>query len=355
MNEEQGIDVSRENEKLIACLEVGKLLTSTLELTDILGLVMTKVSQLIDAQNWSLLLRNPLTGELTFEIAVGTHGNLIKGLSLAPGEGIAGYVAETGNPLFAVNVQDHPRFSPKIDVLTDFRTESMVCLPLKIHGKVLGVIEIINVKNMERFEVQDYPVLSILGDYAAIAIENARYLDRIELMGITDEYTGLRNARYLHQFLDELIAKKPASDNMCAVVFVDVDNFKKVVDSYGHLLGSQVLKEVGETISACLTEKDILIKYGGDEYVIILPGQSKTTAVVLIQKILQALRSSTFLNSEPDPVRVTASFGIAVYPEDAQTKKDLLLLADHCMYDIKRANKDGIALMDADGRAIAVR
>ncbi|HBH88019.1 MAG TPA: sensor domain-containing diguanylate cyclase [Syntrophaceae bacterium] len=355
MNEEQDKDLSRENDKLMACLEVGKLLTSTLELTDILGLVMTKVSQLIDAQNWSLLLRNPLTGELTFEIAVGIHGNLIKGLRLDPGEGIAGYVAETGKPLFVANVQEDPRFSPKIDTLTAFRTESMVCLPLKIHGKVLGVIEIINVKNMERFEDQDYPVLSILGDYAAIAIENAQYLDRIELMGITDEYTGLRNARYLHQVLDELISQKPASNNACAVVFVDVDNFKKVVDSHGHLLGTQVLKEIGETISTCLAEKDILVKYGGDEYVIILPGRSKTAAVDLIHKILQALRTSTFLRSEPEPVRVTASFGIAVYPEDAQTKKDLLLLADHCMYDIKKATKDGIALMDPNGRARAIQ
>jgi diguanylate cyclase (GGDEF)-like protein len=275
-------------------------------------------------------------------------------LRLAPGEGIAGYVAEIGRPLFADQVQEDPRFSPKIDALTAFRTESIVCLPLKIHGKVLGVIEIINVKNMERFEDEDYPVLSILGDYAAIAIQNAQYLDRIEQMGITDEYTGLRNARYLHQILDELIPNKLSPNGALAVVFVDVDNFKQVVDSHGHLLGTQVLKEIGETISTCLAEKDILVKYGGDEYVIILPGRSKPAAVDLIQKILQALRASTFLKSEPEPVRVTASFGIAVYPEDAQTKKDLLLLADHCMYDIKRASKNGIALMDPTGRASAV-
>ena len=355
MKETQSRDLARENDKLMACLEVGKLLTSTLELKEILGLIMTKVSQLIDAQTWSLLLRNPATGELIFEIAVGIRGNRIKGLCLSPGEGIAGHVAETGTPLFSARVQEDPRFSPKIDALTAFRTESIVCLPLKIHGKILGVIEIINVKNMERFEAQDYPVLAILGDYAAIAIENAQYLDRIEQMGVTDEYTGLRNARYLHQVLDELIPKKPASKDAFAVVFVDVDNFKKVVDSHGHLLGTQVLKEIGEKISTCLAEKDILIKYGGDEYVIILPGRNKTAAVDLIQKILRALRASTFLKSEAEPVRVTASFGIAVYPEDAQTKKDLLLLADHCMYDIKRASKDGISVMGPKGRARAVQ
>jgi diguanylate cyclase (GGDEF)-like protein len=354
MKEERTRDLLRENDKLMACLEVGKHLTSTLDLKEILGLIMTKVSQLIDAQNWSLLLRNPATGELTFEIAVGIHGSRIKGLCLAPGEGIAGYVAETGIPLFSAKVQEDPRFSPKIDSLTAFRTESIVCFPLKIHEKVLGVIEVINVKDLERFETQDYPILAILGDYAAIAIENAQYLDRIEQMGITDEYTGLRNARYLHQALDELIPKTLAAKDVFAVVFVDVDNFKQVVDKHGHLLGTQVLKEIGETISTCLTEEDILIKYGGDEYVIILPGRNKPAAVELIQRMIQVLRASTFLKSEPEPVRVTASFGIAVYPEDAETKKDLLLLADHCMYKIKKGKKDGISVMDPRGRARAV-
>jgi diguanylate cyclase (GGDEF)-like protein len=339
----------------MACLEVGKLLTSTLDLKEILGLIMIKVTQLVDAQNWSLLLRNPASGELTFEIVVGIHENPIKRLRLAPGEGIAGHVAETGNPLVVANVQKDPRFSRRIDALTEFRTETIVCLPLKFHGKVLGVIEIVNVRDMEKFKFHDYPILSILADYAAIAIENARYLERIEQMGVTDEYTGLKNARYLHQVLDDLTRNESAPTDVFAVVFVDVDDFKRVVDRHGHLLGSQVLKEIGESISTCLEEKDILVKYGGDEYVIVLPGRNKQAAIDLTQKILEVLRGSTYLKSEPDPVRVTISFGIAVYPEDAQTKKDLLLLADHCMYEVKRGNKNGVGVMSPKGRARAIR
>ena len=354
MSEREAGDLVWENDKLMVCLEVGKLLTSTLDLKEILGVIMIKVTQLIEAQNWSLLLRNPATGELTFEIVVGIHENLVRGLCLSRGEGIAGHVAETGLPLFVANVQEDPRFAPRIDALTKFRTESIVCLPLKIHGRVLGVIEIINVKDMKGFESHDYPVLSILADYAAIAIENARQLDRLEEMGITDEYTGLRNARYLHQVLDELTGNELTRQDLFAVVFVDVDNFKGVVDRHGHLLGSQVLKEIGETIATCLGERDVLVKYGGDEYVMILPGRNKKAAIDLTQKILQALRASTYLKSEPDPVRVTASFGIAVYPEDARTKKDLLLLADHCMYNVKRASKNGVGVMGPKERGKAI-
>lgn len=335
--------IAQETDKLMACLEVGKLLTSTLDRKEILELIMLKVSQLIDAQNWSLLLKDEATGELTFEIAVGINQDLVKGIRLASGEGIANRVAETGQPLFIPSVKDNPQFSRKIDKLTGFTTQSIICLPLKIHGAILGVIEIINVPDMAVFKTKDLPILTILADYAAIAIENARYFSIIQKMGIMDEYTGLYNARFLHQMLDEWIQKDP--HRKIAVVFIDVDNFKKVVDGYGHLLGTQVLKELGETISSFLSEKDILIKYGGDEYVIILPDINKPAALQRMEKIVQAIRGSTYLKAQSKPVKVTASFGMAMYPEDAHTKKDLLLLADNLMYGIKKTSKNGIGMI----------
>ena len=336
---------ARETDKLMACLEVGKLLTSTLDRKKILELIMLKVSQLIDAQNWSLLLKDEATGELTFEIVVGINQELVRGTRLAIGEGIAFQVAETGLPRFIPDVQDDPKFSRKIDRLTGFTTRSIICLPLKIHGAVLGVIEIINVPDMGVFKVQDLPILEILADYAAIAIENACYFSVIQRMGIMDEYTGLYNARFLHQILDEWIQKDPHGKRKLAVVFMDVDNFKEVVDGYGHLLGTQVLKELGETISSCLTEKDILVKYGGDEYVIILPDIEKSTAVQRMEKILRAIRGAVYLKTEPKTVKVTASFGMALYPEDARTKKELLLAADNLMYGIKKSSKNGFGMI----------
>lgn len=110
-------------------------------------------------------------------------------------------------------------------------------------------------------------------------------------------------------------------------------------------MGTQLLKELGETISSCLAENDILIKYGGDEYVIILPDINKSTAIQRIEKILQTIRGAIYLKAEPKPVKVTASFGMAMYPEDAHAKKDLLLLADNLMYGIKKGSKNGIGMI----------
>ncbi len=267
-----------ETDALLSCVEIGKVLTSTLDLKKILELIMVKVSQLIEAQNWSLLLKNETTGELTFDIVVGINRDLIKGVRLEPGEGISGHVIRTGIPMFLSGVKDDPRFSRKVDELTGFKTKSIICVPLKIRGKVLGVIEIVNVKNIALFETKYLPFLTILTDYAAIAIENSRLFAKIRHMNVTDEYTGLYNARYLHQIFGDLIANSGRRDSEFAVVFVDIDDFKTVVDSHGHLLGTKMLKELGQTITDCLFEKDILVKYGGDEYVIILPNSNKQEA-----------------------------------------------------------------------------
>ncbi len=338
---------ARENDMLMACLEIGKLLTSTWELGEILALIMHKISNLIKAHNWSLLLVDSDTRELVFEIVVGEMSSVLKGRRLAPGAGIAGYVAETGVLVIAARVAEDPRFNRQIDHMTGFSTRSIICLPLKVHEKVVGVIEIVNAENVENFEKNDLPILNILADYAAISIENSQYYARIQQMSITDEYTGLFNARYLHRTLEQWTGTGLAHQERFAVVFVDLDDFKSVVDGYGHLLGSQVLREVGQTIRGCLSPQDILVKYGGDEYVILLLEKSKAEAVETIEKVIHSMRTSAYLNGQPVPVRLTASFGIALYPDDARTRKDLLLLADRMMYDVKNANKNGFKVNDS--------
>ncbi len=186
------------------------------------------------------------------------------------------------------------------------------------------------------------PVLKVLADYAAIAIEKARYFARIKNMSLTDEYTGLYNARYMRTALEEIIQEARKEKISFAVVFVDVDNFKNIVDTRGHLSGSLVLKEVGQAIGSRLSEKDLLIKYGGDEYVIILPRCERPEAKRVIEDVRKAVRESRFLDTGA-AVAVTASFGIAMFPEDASDLEDLLKLADQRLYRIKRSTKDGVA------------
>lgn len=337
-------DITIDAEGVIPCLQIGKLLTSTLNLGEILNLIMSRMSQLVEAENWSLLLLDEKTNELTFEVVVGLKKESVKDFRIPVGTGIAGKVAESGEIIIIEDAKNDPRVFRQVDSKTGFTTKSLLCIPLKTHGKILGVIEIVNIENFDLFKQKKLPILSILSDYAAIAIENSRYLTKIRTLSITDEYTGLYNARYMHEILPPLLHEANRHGKNLAVAFMDIDNFKRVVDTYGHLSGTMVLKEIGNTVSGCLSERDILIKYGGDEYVLIMPDRDKKHAVELTEKILQTIRSSLYLQDDPKPVKVTASFGLAIYPEDAQSKKDLLLFADNAMYKIKNSTKNGIGV-----------
>ena len=289
----------------------------------------------------SLLLKEEGSGKLKFEVVVGIEKEALKDVRIAFGEGVAGIVAETGKPIFLEDAKDDPRVNREVDKQTGFKTESIICIPLKVHGNVLGVIEVINVQDFEEFKSKELPVLEIFADYAAIALENSQYFSKIQQMSVTDEYTGLYNARYLHSVLEGMIKNSLEGDKL-AVVFVDVDNFKEVVDTFGHLSGSQVLKEIGMTISNHLSDTDTLIKYGGDEYVIMLPKRDKEGASGLVEKILQSIREEDYLKSEAKSLKITASCGIAIYPDDAQTKKDILITADNMMYKVKKSTKNAV-------------
>jgi diguanylate cyclase (GGDEF)-like protein len=335
----ENLDALKES-TLMACLQIGKRLTSTIDLDEILRLIMNKISDLVPAQNWSLLLLDQSGRNLEFYIAVGIDFETVKHITIPVGKGVAGFVAESGKPAFVEDVSRDGHFSNQVDRMTGFVTRNIICLPLIVQQRVLGVIEIINVDDLRSFKKTYLPLLSIFTDYAAIAIENARCFTQIQKLSITDEYTGLFNARYLHSILDDLLSNY---DTM-AVVFADIDNFKSVVDTYGHLAGSQVLEEIGTTLSGCLDPVDILIKYGGDEFIILLPGKDKSAARRKITTMLNAVRKRKYLKSGEKPVQVTASFGIAMYPDDASTKKELLLKADNLMYSVKRTTKNSIAM-----------
>ena len=189
--------------ELMTCLEVGKILTSTFSKKEILKNILLKGNELIDANNWSLLLYDESTGELKFEIAVGIDSEVVKTIRLKPGEGVASYVAETGESLFLPDVSKSPLFSNKVDSCTGFVTESIICVPLRSQNTILGVLEIVNVKDKRVFDEKNHPIVSIMADYIAIAINNAKIYEKIHRLSITEEYTGLYNSRYLHLVMDQ--------------------------------------------------------------------------------------------------------------------------------------------------------
>ncbi len=326
--------------QLMACVELGKAVTSTLDREEILKIILNRLSQLILAQNWTLYLVDEEHQELRFEVVVGLEGRDLRGLRLKVGEGIAGMVAATGRPILVPDASREPRFNHRVDSQTGFSTHSLITLPLNLGARVIGILQIINPENRELFDEDYFPILQILSDFVAIAINNALNHEKIEKLVITDDVSGYYNSRYLHQELGSIID----SGQMTSLVFLDMDNFKRIVDTYGHPMGSKVLKEVAQVIHSQITEGDFLVRYGGDEYVVVLRGQDKKAALKTVQNIQAALNRTSFLREEGHDVHVSASFGIANFPEDAQDLKNLLLSADISMYRSKDRGKNSITV-----------
>jgi diguanylate cyclase (GGDEF)-like protein len=292
---------------------------------------------------WSLLMVDEAKDELYFAIAVGEAADALKNVRLKMGEGIAGWVARHGDPLIVPDVYKDPRFAKRIDELTRWKTRSIVCMALKSRQRVLGVIQLINVQ-MEEFNENEVFFLQALCDYAAIAIDNARAVERIQELTITDDCTGLYNARHLYKTLEAEVYRSARFGYEFTVLFIDLDYFKRVNDTHGHLAGSRLLAEVGYLIKANLRLIDFAFRYGGDEFVILLPQTDKDSALIVAKRLLEVFRTTSFLKAEGLKLNVRASIGVASFPEDARTAHEIIRQADEMMYAVKNSTRDNIGI-----------
>src|SRR2546425_4973003 len=277
--------------------DVAKALTSSLDLDSILQTIMEKMAEYFRPDTWSLLMVDVEKDELYFAIAVGTASETLKNVRLKVGEGIAGWVAKHGERLIVPDVYTDPRFAKRIDEMTKLETRSIICVPLRSKLRVLGVIQLVNV-HMEHFTDQETFFLQSLCDYAAIAIENARAVEKIQELTITDDCTGLYNARHLYKTLETEVYRSSRFGYEFTVVFLDLDHFKQVNDTHGHLVGSKLLNEIGYAIKANLRLIDSAFRYGGDEFVVLLPQTGKEPALLVARRLRDVFRHSTFMRDE---------------------------------------------------------
>ncbi len=226
---------------------LARALTSVLELEDILGTIMDKMAQFFGPERWSLMMVDEKAGELYCAIAVGENQQDLKKLRVKLGEGVAGWVAETGNPLVVPDVSLDPHWLAFSKRFPDLNIQSIACVPIRLGPKTLGVIQLWNSK-LDLMSEYSISFLRILCDYAAIAIQNARSMTLIQELTITDDCTGLFNARHLYTMLDEVVANR----GQFSLLFVDLDHFKSVNDTHGHLVGSRLLAEVGDLMKRSL-------------------------------------------------------------------------------------------------------
>jgi diguanylate cyclase (GGDEF)-like protein len=336
-------ELRRAVEGLKAFNDVGRSLTSTLDASEVLAIMMEKVGEILRPAAWALLLWDEARGDLDIQVAVGYDAGRVAGGGRARmGEGLAGWVAQTGRAILVDDARGDPRFAERVDPAASEGVTSYMAVPLRTMGRALGVVALAAPAG-EPFSPDDLRTLSGFADYAAIALSNARHHERVRELTLLDDHTGLYNARHLHRVLDAEVARAARFRRSVSVLFFDLDHFKLVNDAHGHQAGSALLREVGDVMRATLRTMDVPIRYGGDEFVAVLPEATREQARAAAERLAQALRARSFLHDRGLDVHITASFGVATFPEDGNGPDDLLKAADGAMYRAKASGRDAIA------------
>jgi diguanylate cyclase (GGDEF)-like protein len=220
-----------------------------------------------------------------------------------------------------------------------------IAFPLQCRSRTVGALVALDPNPSSappRIGASLLMTLKALLEPPAIALDNAVAVQRAEALSVTDDLTRLYNSRYLNQVLKRETKRAIRSNRPLSLLFLDLDGFKQVNDHHGHQAGSKCLVEAAAVIRGCARETDVVARFGGDEFSLILPDTGPEGASSVAKRIQDRLRASRFLESDGLSVRLTASIGVATLPKAAESAEELLRAADIAMYKVKAAGKDGI-------------
>ncbi len=336
------IDKSQQSYELQIFHDVAKALTSSLDLDIVLQTILEKIAAYFRPTTWALLMLDGERQELFYSVAVGQGCDSVNGLKLNTGQSLARWVIEKGEPLVISDVNRDTRIEPSSKDEFFLQPCSIVCMPVRTGGNVLGLMQLVN-SDMQIYQRGEM-LLQALADYAAIAIENARAMQRIQELSITDDCTGLYNARHLTTVLAEEVPRSQRFGYEFSVLFLDLDHFKRINDEYGHLNGSKLLAQFGRLLRENLRLVDAAFRYGGDEFVVLLPQTGKDAAIMVARRLMTMFATAKWNALQEVQLALTASIGIASYPHDGSTSQAIVQLADDMMYRVKQSGRNNIAV-----------
>ena len=333
-----------------------------MNLSENLVAILRKANEFVPSEAGSILLDNPVDKQrerdrnsLTFIAAFGEKSETLVGKLVPADKGVGGHVYITGKSYRALRTTDEQLFNPVIDEALNYQTHSLVAIPIRIEQEVCGVLELVNRREAEEYSQQDLNLLEIFAGYISISIQNVLDGRLAQEIAKKDNLTGLFNDRYLHIALSQIIEKCQESDEDLSLLFIDLDYFKRVNDTYGHLAGSQVLRETGKLLDSIGQEVEaVAARYGGDEFVVAAPGMPLERAIDLAEEMREAVVTTTFCaqpgDVQPDILNltgITCSIGVASLKRHAtvegpteQRKSTLLRLSDAAMYVAKETGRN---------------
>lgn len=324
-----------EKYKLEQILSFDERVSTITQLHELIDFVIHKSCEILESERCSLMLLDEDTKDLRIKGAAGLEEDVIRNCKVKLGEGVAGKVAQTQQPVLVADIESDERFDGKNKPY--YKSKSFMSVPIILEKKLIGVVNISERKSndFQPYSLLDLKILTGIVREAAVAIENARIYKELKYLANTDPMTHLFNFRHFTSTLDNEILRSQRYNRPVCLLLIDIDDFKSYNDEFGHLQGDILLKEVARMLTDGCREVDVVCRYAGDEFVIIMPETNKDQAFIVAQRLMNNMEKLTL--SKP----MTFSIGGASYGQGTD-RRDLIMKTDQALYEAKNKGKNQI-------------
>jgi diguanylate cyclase (GGDEF)-like protein len=344
-NQEQEIQIIELNKtlhNLSILYNISQAVNFIDDLKRLISVILDKAIETVNAEKGSLMLYDPADNTLQVKVVYGLkdkqheddiNNGLVECQKMKPESGIAGKVyTEKKSIITNLGGQD-PRFN---QLSNNNNVSSLICVPLIAKGECIGIINITNKKNGKLFNKKDLEFVEALANQAAIAVDNAQLYELATKDGLTKLYIH----RHFYFLLESEIKRVQRYHHVLSLLMMDIDNFKAVNDSYGHLVGDMVLKEIANVIQKTIRHVDIPARYGGEEFTVILPETPVLSGVIIAERLRKKISEISVKVDDNHYVTPTVSIGISEFPNSGEGIKDLIDKADKALYVSKENGKN---------------
>jgi diguanylate cyclase (GGDEF)-like protein len=310
--------------------------------------LLEMAAELANASSGSLMIFDEHDQKLRIAVAKGMSPPLARTMTLSLGEGIAGRVASSGAPLLVNDIERDTRVaSPN---RPRFRTKSFISMPLRSRERLIGVLNLADRQDGSSFTEDSLKLVMAFAGQVILMLDRIKLLEQIgqlEELSVTDPLTGLYNRRFLEARLEEERNRSQRQGKAFSIILADFDFFKQYNDTCGHLAGDKALRKAAAAMRRTAREMDVVVRFGGEEFCLILPGTSKKESLLVAERLRQTIEGEAFPGETSLPLgRLTISLGTSTYPDDGNSIHDLLTAADLALYRAKELGRNRTILYD---------
>jgi diguanylate cyclase (GGDEF)-like protein len=319
--------------------EVSTAIAGTLDTEELFRIIPERVRQALGLNDFCILLHQPESGELVCRASAGVPPYVSPGSAIGRGEGVSWRVFESGEAAYIPDVRADPEFRYDNGEKTDVR--SFLSVPLLSKGKVVGILNV-NHPEPNAFDGESLATMRVLATNIAIAVENAELFHFVKTLADKDSLTLLHNHGSFHTMLQIELERAARYGRSLSVIMLDLDAFKEINDTHGHLVGDRILMMTAGVLCAHLRKSDVAARYGGDEFAVILPETDLAATSAIAGRIAAGISQVRLDTKEGAAISFTASIGYAACLPDSLERDTILNVADRLMYESKRRGRGGI-------------